>query len=99
MSIVESLTGFTVKENLWYQQLKDEPNTLDAMLFENLEKILSDYKKNVDKKNDTMKSIKLLKEESQQLEQDIIKSLQSDLTKSLLYPPILKVSVLSCVEA
>jgi gas vesicle protein len=84
---VKILTGIVSKENLWYQCLEDEPKTLDTILFQNLDRILSEYKSNVDQKRETMRSIQRLQKEMQQLEEQVQKTLQSDLTKSLLYPP------------
>ena len=86
-STVKILTGIVSKENLWYQCLEDEPKTLDTILFQNLDRILSEYKSNVDQKRETMRSIQRLQKEMQQLEEQVQKTLQSDLTKSLLYPP------------
>jgi len=94
----KNLKVFLSKENLRYQQLQDEPTTLDDILIQNLDRLLSEYKSNVDEKRETIKSIQLLVRETQLLEEEAIKMLQSDLMTSLLYTPQIDNTQFPCTD-
>lgn len=87
--------GSVSNERLGYQNLEDEPKSLDAILFQNLDRILNEYKSNVDDKLTTTRSIQVLQKETREMEEEVQKIMQSDLTKALLYPPRIGTTALS----